>query len=307
MAKFSGNWHDKAVNTKKVLPVWMLDKMVSQATVRCSALVLVVLVFATSVVQSAPQKKFPFAKARLAAPEPEERASAEAVASSQEAASQESASEESLEKIQAKSAQYAYDTSVNDTINDHAIMRQEERNGLSLKGMYSYSDGFFKRTVHYEADDKGYRVVKEINIPIGNGPQVDPHGKADVSSSLTGSYSITADDIAKPQRKGVAASSEEAAASSQEEQPEEDPVASDEEKNSFLMLYTKSHGSSTFFSFSICTSVVCLTSTLPTDAVSGSCTSFSNTLSPPTSGLWGSSGSGSSTGASTILKPCISS
>lgn len=204
--------------------------MVSQATVRCSALVLMFLVFATSVVQSAPQKKFPFAKARLAAPEPEERASAEAVASSQEAASQESASEESLEKIQAKSAQYAYDTSVNDTINDHAIMRQEERNGLSLKGMYSYSDGFFKRTVHYEADDKGYRVVKEINIPIGNGPQVDPHGKADVSSSLTGSYSITADDIAKPQRKGVAASSEEAAASSEEEQPEEDPVASNEEK-----------------------------------------------------------------------------
>uniref|UniRef100_A0A182JWE8 Uncharacterized protein n=1 Tax=Anopheles christyi TaxID=43041 RepID=A0A182JWE8_9DIPT len=201
------------------------------AKVRSSAIsMLLVLAFVASVVQSAPQKKFPFTKARLATPEPEEkRASAEQPATSEEAASQEAASEESLEKIQAKSAQYSYDTSVNDTINDHAIMRQEERNGLSLKGMYSYSDGFFKRTVHYEADDKGYRVVKEINIPIGNGPQVDPNGKADVSSSLTGSYSITADDIAKPQRKGVTAS-EEAAASSEEEHREEDPIASDEEK-----------------------------------------------------------------------------
>ena len=26
MAKFSGNWHDKAVNTKKVLPVWMVGR-----------------------------------------------------------------------------------------------------------------------------------------------------------------------------------------------------------------------------------------------------------------------------------------
>ncbi|XP_050080927.1 uncharacterized protein LOC126568486 [Anopheles maculipalpis] len=191
----------------------------------------VCLVLIATLVNSAPQKKFPFTKPRLAVPEPEERPSAEVAPTSEEAASQE-ASEESLEKIQAKSAQYSYDTSVNDTINDHAIMRQEERNGLSLKGMYSYSDGFFKRTVHYEADDKGYRVVKEINIPIGNGPQVDPNGKADVSSSLTGSYSITADDIAKPKRKGVSASEEEAAAatSSEEEQPEEDPVESEEDE-----------------------------------------------------------------------------
>uniref|UniRef100_A0A182P9C3 Uncharacterized protein n=1 Tax=Anopheles epiroticus TaxID=199890 RepID=A0A182P9C3_9DIPT len=200
------------------------------ATVRSSTLaVVLLLVLVANVVQSAPQKKFPFTKARLAAPEPEEKANAEEPAASEEAASQESGSEESLEKIQAKSAQYSYDTSVNDTINDHTIMRQEERNGLSLKGMYSYSDGFFKRTVHYEADDKGYRVVKEINIPIGNGPQVDPKGKADVSSSLTGSYSITADDIAKPKRKGVAAS-EETVSSSEEEQREEDPVVSDEEE-----------------------------------------------------------------------------
>uniref|UniRef100_A0A182WF62 Uncharacterized protein n=1 Tax=Anopheles minimus TaxID=112268 RepID=A0A182WF62_9DIPT len=187
---------------------------------------VVCLVLIATAVNSAPQKKFPFTKPRLAIPEPEGKSNAKDAATSEEGAS----SKETLEKMQAKAAQYAYDTSVNDTINDHTIMRQEERNGLSLKGMYSYSDGFFKRTVHYEADDKGYRVVKEINIPIGNGPQVDPKGKADVSSSLTGSYSITADDIAKPKRKGVPAS-EEVAASSEEEKPEEDPIESDEDED----------------------------------------------------------------------------
>lgn len=62
--------------------------------------------------------------------------------------------------------------------------------------MYSYSDGFFKRTVHYEADEGGYRVVKEEIEPIGDGPRINPLGKADVSSSIAGSYSITAEDIA---------------------------------------------------------------------------------------------------------------
>lgn len=63
---------------------------------------------------------------------------------------------------QAENAHYTFDTSIDDTINDHAIQRQETRNGLSLKGMYSYSDGFFKRTIHYEADKNGYRVVKWV-------------------------------------------------------------------------------------------------------------------------------------------------
>lgn len=31
--------------------------------------------------------------------------------------------------------------------------------------------------------------------PIGDGPQYNPAGKADVSSSLIGEYSITADDV----------------------------------------------------------------------------------------------------------------
>ncbi|XP_058838348.1 uncharacterized protein LOC131694025 [Topomyia yanbarensis] len=109
--------------------------------------------------------------------------------------------DETLEEIQAKSAQYSYDSSINDSISDQTVTRQETRDGLALKGMFAYSDGFYKREVHYVADDKGYRVVKEITIPIGDGPRVDPNGKADVSSSLSGSYSITADDIARPVKK----------------------------------------------------------------------------------------------------------
>lgn len=61
---------------------------------------------------------------------------------------------------QAKSAHYSFDSSISDSINDHSISRAETRDGLLLKGMYSYSDGFFKRTVFYEADENGYRVVK---------------------------------------------------------------------------------------------------------------------------------------------------
>lgn len=64
------------------------------------------------------------------------------------------------EREQAQNAHYSFETMVNDSINDNAISRQETRNGLALKGMYSYSDGFFKRTIHYEADENGYRVVR---------------------------------------------------------------------------------------------------------------------------------------------------
>ena len=79
-------------------------------------------------------------------------------------------------------------------------MRSEQRDGLALKGMYSYSDGFFRRTVHYEADEGGYRVVKEEIEPIGDGkgPKYNPDGQAEVKSSLSGDYSITVDDFRAP-------------------------------------------------------------------------------------------------------------
>jgi hypothetical protein len=108
----------------------------------------------------------------------------------------EPATSEELEE-QNQNAHYNFKTSVLDTINDHEHVRQEVREGLALKGMYSYSDGFFRRTVHYEADEGGYRVTKEEIQPIGNGegPKFNPNGQADVRSSLTGDYKITVDDF----------------------------------------------------------------------------------------------------------------
>lgn len=65
-----------------------------------------------------------------------------------------------MEHERSKNAHYSFDSSVQDTINGHSHTRQETRDGLSLRGSYSYSDGFFQRTVHYEADEGGYRVTK---------------------------------------------------------------------------------------------------------------------------------------------------
>lgn len=63
-------------------------------------------------------------------------------------------------RTQAESARYAFASAVNDGIYDNSHVRQEVRDGLKTTGMYAFSDGYFKRTVHYEADENGYRVVK---------------------------------------------------------------------------------------------------------------------------------------------------
>lgn len=67
--------------------------------------------------------------------------------------------EEELRR-EAESAYYSFNANIHDNINDAEILRSETRDGLALKGMYGYSDGFFKRTVYYEADENGYRVTK---------------------------------------------------------------------------------------------------------------------------------------------------
>lgn len=76
----------------------------------------------------------------------------------------ESDEERLLREEQARNAHYTFGTNVQDNIHDQQIARQETRDGLALRGMYSYSDGFFKRTVHYEADENGYRVTKYVNF-----------------------------------------------------------------------------------------------------------------------------------------------
>jgi hypothetical protein len=68
--------------------------------------------------------------------------------------------EEELFQKQARNAKYSFDSTINDNIMDNNQVRQEKRNGLELSGLYSYSDGFYKRTVHYKADEHGYRVTK---------------------------------------------------------------------------------------------------------------------------------------------------
>jgi hypothetical protein len=68
--------------------------------------------------------------------------------------------EEELFQKQARNAKYSFNSAINDNIMDNTQIRQEKRNGLELSGFYSYSDGFYKRTVHYKADEHGYRVTK---------------------------------------------------------------------------------------------------------------------------------------------------
>lgn len=60
---------------------------------------------------------------------------------------------------QAAHAVYNFATSIVDGIMDNTQLRSETRDGLKLNGSYSYSDGFFRRTVNYVADEDGYRVV----------------------------------------------------------------------------------------------------------------------------------------------------
>ncbi|XP_075156437.1 cuticular protein 51A [Haematobia irritans] len=98
-----------------------------------------------------------------------------------------------LERIQNESAQYSFNSQIDDQINDGTIAREETRDGTKVSGMYSYSDGFVMRTVHYEADENGYRVVKEETQDIGDGPQFNANGQADVQGSLIGKYSIKLD------------------------------------------------------------------------------------------------------------------
>lgn len=97
------------------------------------------------------------------------------------------------ERIQNLSAKYNFGVSVSDDINDGQLEREETRDGTKVTGHYSYSDGFVKRIVHYEADENGYRVTKEEMEVIGDGPKFNPDGQADIEGSQIGRYSIKLD------------------------------------------------------------------------------------------------------------------
>ncbi|KAK9871993.1 hypothetical protein WA026_015238 [Henosepilachna vigintioctopunctata] len=89
-------------------------------------------------------------------------------------------------KIQNQNAKYTFASDVKDTINGNVHQRHEQREGNKVTGMYTYEDGFFRRTVHYEADENGYRVVKEDVQEIGNGPLINPDGSAKVKAYVAG-------------------------------------------------------------------------------------------------------------------------
>jgi len=92
-----------------------------------------------------------------------------------------------LAEEQSKNAHYSFGAAIDDGIMDHSHIRQETRDGQRVEGSYAYSDGFFKRTVNYVADEDGYRVVSEHSEPISeNGPNVDKNGHAEVHTQIQG-------------------------------------------------------------------------------------------------------------------------
>lgn len=66
---------------------------------------------------------------------------------------------ERIAEEQNRNAKYDFAMAFDDGIMDSSQIRTESRDGSKVSGSYSYSDGYFKRTVQYEADENGYRVI----------------------------------------------------------------------------------------------------------------------------------------------------
>jgi hypothetical protein len=77
---------------------------------------------------------------------------------------QEKQSAEELQRLAdqeaARNARYYFSSDVEDQINDLTQHRDELRDGLKVRGSFSYSDGFLRRQVSYEADENGYRIIR---------------------------------------------------------------------------------------------------------------------------------------------------
>lgn len=90
------------------------------------------------------------------------------------------------EKASARNASYHFRSDVRDGIKGGQLHREETRRGaqvlweflilfpqhlnggllwcFKVNGSYSYSDGFVLRTVEYQADENGYRVIKWVDL-----------------------------------------------------------------------------------------------------------------------------------------------
>ncbi|XP_069669190.1 uncharacterized protein [Periplaneta americana] len=93
----------------------------------------------------------------------------------------------------ARRARYYFASDVEDHMSAVKQHRDEVRDGLKVRGSFSYSDGFHRREVKYEADENGYRVIRDEIQPLP-GPKVNPKGTnstpvvmdgAEIRNSLT--------------------------------------------------------------------------------------------------------------------------
>merc|ERR1711971_784001 len=93
---------------------------------------------------------------------------------------------EELAKEQNKNAKYSFGYRIQDEIKDGFMERQEEREGLAVRGQYSYSDGYFHHSVTYVADENGYRVTNMVSEPVngGRGPVENEYGRAIVQTLI---------------------------------------------------------------------------------------------------------------------------
>jgi hypothetical protein len=64
------------------------------------------------------------------------------------------------QRLAARNARYYFASDVEDQINGLTQHRDEARDGLKVRGSFSYSDGFLRRQVIYEADENGYRIIR---------------------------------------------------------------------------------------------------------------------------------------------------
>ncbi|KAI9558985.1 hypothetical protein GHT06_015774 [Daphnia sinensis] len=100
-----------------------------------------------------------------------------------------------------RNASYHFRSDVRDGIKGGQLHREETRRGAQVNGSYSYSDGFVLRTVEYQADENGYRVIKETMRRIGNGPKENTAGVANVQTEAHGRknrYTIRGTNLTAP-------------------------------------------------------------------------------------------------------------
>nr|XP_023022826.1 uncharacterized protein LOC111511051 [Leptinotarsa decemlineata] len=103
------------------------------------------------------------------------------------------------QRQQALNAKYQFSTYMDDNIKGSFLSRAEVRSGLKVKGQYEYDDGFVHRTVYYEADENGYRIVREETKPSIKTTPLD--GTAKVQIHLDGTqvdYNIARKDVTSP-------------------------------------------------------------------------------------------------------------